>query len=794
VSNDRQPARNRSRRWTIVALVIGIFLLFSIVFSQAAFNLNPLIRPNTNEQTFVLVALSALIFLLLLALTFVLIRTVLKLYAERRVGVLGARFRTRMVVGALFLSCCPVIFLFLFAYGLMNRSIDKWFSRPVEEVREQTAAVANLLSSYAAEDARSEALEIATAPETLRSYDIDTYSPLDAELQRHKIALKGGFALAIRDGEAKSSFDLPEPWEVLQHRIPPENVLASARPHPVRIGDTDYMLATAEVPPDGQIVVGLPLPKDFATTLNGIEESERRYYELAQQRKAVRITYMGLLWLLTVLVLFAATWFALFLSKFVTRPVAALAAATEELSRGRFDYRVDVAISPGDELGRLVQSFNRMAAELENSRAQIEASSRSLADANTAIEQRRRHMETILESIPTGVLSLDALHRVSHTNTALRRLFSHNPDDSSRDINGPRDSTGSPDASDNSRGHDANGNGDPTPERRFAIGSPLPACFPPDFLDELHQLLRRSNRMGSTSAQLQFSGPNGTLNLNVTAASLQENYQRWGYVLVFEDLSDLLRAQKQAAWREVARRVAHEIKNPLTPIALSAERIRRHLAKGVTPDPNSLAIISTCADTIAGAAETVRRLVDEFSALARFPASQPRPADLNTIVESALAQFHGRLDGVTLHTRLASDLPRVMADPEAIKRVIANLVDNAAEAMQDSLLREAHIQTALLSEKDAVEIVVSDTGHGVTREMKERLFMPYFSTKDRGTGLGLAIVSRIIEDHRGSIRVEENRPVGARFIVELPLAPEQSEPDRLEREQQTVPEQAEKTS
>ncbi len=734
---NQQPERPRSRRWTIILLAIGIFLLFTVVFSQAAFNLT-FLRPNTNQQTLTFAALSALIFLLLLALTFVLLRTVLKLYAERRVGVLGSQFRTRMVAGALLLSFAPVLFLFLFAYGLMNRSIDKWFSRPVEEVRQDTAAVADMLSAYAAKDSRTEALAIAHAPDTQRSFDTGNFSPLIAEFRRHTITLNGGFAFAIRNGEADASFNPPDPWRILRDRIPPLDKLSTERPQPIGIGGQQYMLGIAEVPLHGYILVGLPLPSAFTETLKGVEESQRRYYELAQQRKAVRRTYMGLLLLLTVLVLFAATWFALFLSKFVTRPVAALAAATEELSRGRYDYRVRMPALAGDELGRLVLSFNRMAEELEASRSQLEASSRSLADVNSALEQRRRHMETILESIPTGVLSLDADKRVWHTNTALRRMFGREPKGA--------------------------GGG-------FAVGSSLGAAFSPEALEELDQLLRRSNRMGSTSAQIQISTANGRLNVAVTAASLQVERQRWGYVLVFEDLADVLRAQKQAAWREVARRVAHEIKNPLTPIALSAERIRRHLSRAA-PDNASLQIIATCADTIASSVETVRTLVDEFSTLARFPAAQPRPANLNAIVENALAMFAGRLDGIALHTALAPDLPRVLADPDAMKRVIANLVDNAAEAMQDSLVRAVQIQTALLNEKDVVEIVVSDTGHGVTQEMKERLFLPYFSTKERGTGLGLSIVSRIIEDHHGSIRVEENQPVGARFIIELPVAPE----------------------
>jgi len=501
---------------------------------------------------------------------------------------------------------------------------------------------------------------------------------------------------------------------------------------------TDFVVGSAAVGERGRILVAIPLPAKFAQTQQQIEASQKQYFELAAQRKLVRRTYMGLLLLLTVLVLFATTWLALFLSKLVTRPVVALAEATQEISRGRLDYRVEV--SAADEIGELVRSFNRMAEELESNRRQIEASSRELSAANVTLEQRRRHMETILESIPTGVLSLDAGRRITHANYALFRLFRPKGGES-----------GSPD---------------------FLIGGSLEEIFPAEVLEDLEPLLRRADRMGSTTMQLEMDLPSNKLNVAATVATLRHEGQRLGYVLVFEDLSDLLKAQKQTAWREVARRVAHEIKNPLTPISLSAERIRRHLDRSASPDTTSLQIVRDCAETIASSVQTVRTLVDEFSTLARFPASQPEPADINTIVQTTLNMFNGRLDGITVHTDLALDLPQVNADPEALKRALANLVDNAAEAVHDSLLREIQICTALVASRDAVEIDIADSGPGVTQELKERLFLPYFSTKKRGTGLGLAIVSRIIEDHRGSIRVEENKPTGARFIIELPLAPE----------------------
>jgi len=727
VTSSPQPAPDRPRRLRVGLLAVGFALLFAILFSQQAFNLESFLKPDTTEETIFFAALSGLTFLLFIALTFVLARNLLKLSADRRSHVFGSRFRTRMVVGALLLSLLPIVFFFVFARGLMSRSIERWFSRPIEAVKQDTAAIVDLLAGYAANDARAEAQSIAQAPDTQRAFSTGNFAYAMNVFRQHETTLKGGFVFAIVDNRAAAAFRAPEPWEALRAQLSDE-AFSTRKAAPVEMKGRHYILGRASVSDRGYILVGLQLPEKFLATLEQAERNQQRYSELSSKRKIVQRFYMSWLLLLTALLAFASTWFALFLSKFVTRPVVALADATQHISRGQLDYRVDVPAQ--DELATLVNSFNRMVDELEASRRQIEASSRSIAEANSALEQRRRHMETILEATPTGVLSLDAERRVTHTNSALRRMF----------------------------------------ESEFEVGTALDRLFPVEVRDDLRHLLRKSDRMGTVTSQMELPTHRGTLDVAVTAASLHHERHRLGYVLVFEDLSDLLRAQKQLAWREVARRVAHEIKNPLTPIALSAERIRRHLERGTPPDDQSIAVIHGCATTIAGAVETVRTLVDEFSTLARFPAAQPQPADINLIVRSALAMFDGRLDNIHVHRELASDLPLVLADPEAIKRAIANLVDNAAEAMEGSAVRQITITTSLLSHKDMVEVVVADTGHGVTPELKEKLFLPYFSTKRRGTGLGLAIVSRIIEDHRGSIRVEENRPMGARFIVELPVA------------------------
>ena len=725
------------RKQVIILLSISVFGLLAILVSETAFDLN-FLHPGNNQDIVVFAALSALIFLLFVALTFVLLRNLLKLFAERRLGVLGSKFRTRMVAGALLLSSLPVVVMYWFAYGLMNRSIDKWFSTPVEEVRSDTHAMETLLADYAMQNAHSEAAAIATSPEIERDFSGRGYAGVVSEFQRHELTLQGGFALALNDGIEEAAFNAPAPWSVLKACLPLPEATAG-RPARFSWQNTEYTLGSASVRGGGSILVAIPLPRGFSETVRQVEISQERYYNLARERRVVRRTYMGLLLLLTMIVLFVTTWLALFLSKIVTRPLSALAEATQEISRGRLDYRVDV--SSADEIGDLVRSFNRMAEDLEGSRRQIETSSRDLGAANQELDHRRRQFETILESIPTGVLSLDAERRVTHVNQALLRMF--HPD----------------------------GNIGPT---QILLGASLAEIFPAEGLEDFELLLRRGDRMGMSTSQLEMQLPRGSLNVAVTVATLRHQGERSGYVIVFEDLSDLLKAQKQAAWREVARRVAHEIKNPLTPIALSAERIQRHLDRATPNDPASLEVVRSCAETIEGAVETVRRLVDEFSTLARFPVAKPQPSDINEIIEDALSMFTGRLDGIVLHKSLGPDLPKVLADGEAIKRAVANLVDNAAEASQDAIVREIGISTALVASRDAVEITVADSGHGVTRELKEKLFLPYFSTKKRGTGLGLSIVSRIVEDHHGSIRVEKNDPVGTRFIIELPVVPEPS--------------------
>jgi two-component system nitrogen regulation sensor histidine kinase NtrY len=738
---------SQHRRNAVAALGGGMFLLLLALAALNAFNpLPPFLRPHGTNQILLFTALSVIAFLLLLTLLILLFRNIVKLLADQRSRVLGSRIRSRMLVGALLLSFAPAVFMFLFSFGLLNRAMERWFSQPSSQMRQDSTLVAMELSQYAAANARAEAESLASSPSLTHSLQTGNSEALLREIATHRITLEGGFAVVYRNGAAVGQYQLPQDngraiirsWMNETGSDTPQGqdslittVLHAAQRSDVPMlvsGTNEYMLGAASTVEGCIVVAGLPLPAGLSATVQDIRSGARDYETLYRARRRIRTTYLLLMFLLTTLIFFASSWLALFLSKQVTRPVEALADAMDAVAAGHYAHRVKVAAT--EELGELVRSFNRMAEDLEESRALAETSTTQLSAANRALEERRSELETVLETIPSAVVTLDPQMCVLQANRASRNLLS------------PR-------------------------EHRDLAGKPLESILPREIADELIVLLRRSKRMGLAATEIELPGPRGALNVTATIARLELGKDQEGCILVLEDVTDFLHAQRQVAWKEVAQRVAHEIKNPLTPIALSAERIRKHVDR---PLPESDIVIRKCSEVILGSVQTMRRLVDQFASLAQFPTSRPKVCDLNSIVESALALFAGRLHHIRIVQRLAGGIPPVLADPEALKRALANLIDNAAEAMQSSLLRELTIETGLIEGHTTAEIVVADTGHGLNDEMRERLFLPYFSTKQRGTGLGLAIASKIIQEHSGAIRAEQNSPTGARFIIELPLA------------------------
>jgi len=777
-------AASASRRKIVSIAGLGAVLVVLLATFTAlnAFNLK-FLNPATTGERVVFSGLSAVAFVLFVAVLVLLVRNVLKLYADQRSSFMGTRLRRRMLWGAVLVSLIPLVFMFLFSYGLMNRAVDRWFSQDPNEMRDDSKGLALELAQYTSSNARAEAESIAASLLALNaspSRKAAAPGPIqqaNAILRQHEITLQNGFAIIYSEGHSITSFHMPQrsgapaqvrPWLPetpsvdedgdtipAATRRPPEihhasgdtdaTILAAAQRNDLPIfslGDTDYALGAAAIKQGGTVVVGLPMPYGMAATVARFQSAVDDYANAYRQRRQVRGLYLSLLLMMTSLALFACTWLALHLAKQVTRPVEALADAMESIAQGNYAHRV--AGSATEELGELVRSFNHMAADLEGSRRAAETSNLQLSAANATLEARRGELETMLQTIPNGVATLDSRRCIVLANRALTEML------------------------------------DPGGQTPF-IGAPIDSIFPIDAMEQLDHLLRRSHRMGSASGEMEMKlarggGGGATMYLLATVALLETGSgaerTHHGYVLVLENATELLRAQKQSAWKEVARRVAHEIKNPLTPISLSAEQIHRHIARidatlvASQLESPSVAVIRKSSEVITASVESMRSLVDQFAALAEFPTAQPRPADLNTIVENSLAIFAGRLQSIRLVRRLAPDLPLVLADPEAMKRALGNLVDNAAEAMQQSLLRELRIATALLP-SGMVELTISDTGTGLTDEMRERLFLPYFSTKQRGTGLGLAIAAKIVQEHQGTIRAEKNSPAGAKFILEL---------------------------
>jgi PAS domain S-box-containing protein len=736
------------RRRSIALLLCGVVVVFALLGTLQWFNTSRVgfLNPVTSAETLALTALTVLVFLLLLALLMLLLRNIVRIYAGQNSSALGSRLRTRMVLGATLIALIPAVFMFLFSFFLLNRSMDRWFSQDTDELRKDSSRVVLELAQYVTNNARVEAASIAAsgAPE-------QEPSKLQNELGTHRITLDGGFALIYgKNLKLLAGFQAPPESSKATLRVwlpekpeegepEPEikldgplsaNALAGAQRNdePVlTVGSDEYALGMAATATGKVVVVALPMPKGVSQTGMHILSGTDKYWQLFRTRNQTRYLFILLLLVITVFVFFTSVWLALFLSKQITRPVEALANAMDEIAAGKYDQRV-TEIASG-EMGELVRSFNHMAADLETSRYLAESSSAQLTAANQAIEERRRELETIVETIPSGVVTLDGSGVVLQSNRAFAALMGQRDD---FDLGGVR----------------------------------IETLLPADCAGDLAGVIRRGNRMGAASTEIELHARGRTFHLAVTSARLELAHGMVGSVLVVEDMTELLRAQRQLAWKEVAQRVAHEIKNPLTPIALSAERIAKHLDRGVADSPN---VIRKCSEVILGCVGTLRTLVDQFSALAQFPAPQPRLCEINKVAEEAMALFAGRLDGITVQWHLEPGLPPLLADPEAIRRALANLIDNAAEAMQGSLLRVLGIHSSLGEDGASIDIAISDTGHGLTDEIRERLFLPFYSTKHRGTGLGLSIAAKIVQEHGGSLRAEPNTPKGARFLMRLPL-------------------------
>jgi two-component system nitrogen regulation sensor histidine kinase NtrY len=726
----RRPFRDNPR-----LILVGIALLLAVLATLVwAGNRSTRFTPDFLTGT-VLYALTATNVTMLLALGFFLARNVVKLVVERRRALPFARFRAKLVALLLGLTLVPAVLVLAVGSQVVLTAVDRWFNAPMDEV---LASASRIASDYYFERqrvVRDEAARLATALSTVDlARDVEGVRAVVApDVTGRRVALVQVYRVVDRG--AQPVLDVASPsfgagpgrtgGDVLAARAIESGAFEFA-PTPWEGGEL-LQVAQAIRDPAGRLVgvvlAGDVLTGEMADKARRMTKAFEDYSQLRVLKQPLAGVYLSFFVMVTLLILVGSTWMGLYLAKRITRPVQMLSAAAREIGAGRLEQHIEHEAD--DEFGHMVESFNAMAADLAARQRRIERASEDLEQRHLEVERRHRSVETILERIATGVVSIDAAGNVGRVNSAAARLLGLPPG---------------------------------------VEGQPVARVLGPE-LAAVTAVLDDARRAKSDSVaqEVSVTRDGREVTLAVAATRLQGVSGVEGTVLVLDDVTPLIRAQKVAAWREVARRLAHEVKNPLTPIQLSAERLQRKL--GVDSSPHG-ELVTECTRTIIAEVEALKGLVDEFSQFARMPAPRAVPSSLNQAVSDALTLYTGLFPSLTIETVLQADLPPVRLDAEQIKRVIINLVDNAVEAME----RRGRIvvETSHDPLHKVARVTVADDGPGIPPGERDKLFLPYYSTKGRGSGLGLAIVRRIVAEHGGNIEVTENVPAGSRFTIELP--------------------------
>jgi two-component system, NtrC family, nitrogen regulation sensor histidine kinase NtrY len=747
VAPERRPFRDNPR-----LILFGIVLLFGalaamIVLADRSTELSPDFLSEV-----VLYALSAADLTMVLALVFVLARNVVKLLVERRRGLPFSRFRAKLVLVLLGLTIIPSVLVLIVGGELIRSSTERWFSQPIDDVLRSANAIAGdyYRDREAVVASHAERIAGVVSAGAVEAGDIGAVRrALEVEVTQGHVGLVEVYR--IQDGGLPALLVAVESLS-----LPRDHVRASADRLATRVaaGSPDrqahepldgggelvragaVLRDSASSRPVGVIIASDHLTGEFAEHSRRITEAYEQYRQLAVLKRPLEGVYLSVFLMMTLMILVSATWMGLYLAKRITRPVQMLAAGAREIGAGRLDHRIEPETR--DEFGSLVEAFNAMAGELAGSQRKLERSRLDLERKNQQLDERRRYIETVLERIATGVISLGADGRVGTINTAALRLLELD---------------------------------------RAVVGARAETVFAREDLRPLEALLKRIHPGATDPAaqEIALTREGRELHLATAATPLEgEEGEFAGAVLVFDDVTPLIRTQRVAAWRDVARRLAHEIKNPLTPIQLSAERMRRHF--GGAP-PAARALVEECTTTIVGEVESLKALVDEFAQFARMPAPRAVPSDLNGVLADTLALYTDLFREVRIARRFAEGLPAVRVDVEQIRRVVINLVDNAVEALGGGTAAARPsgepptivVETRQDAANGVVRLTVSDNGPGISAADRDKLFMPYYSTKRRGSGLGLAIVRRIIAEHGGNIEVTDNVPSGTVFTIELPL-------------------------
>ncbi len=735
MENKTSPIKKRKTPWLLGVLV---FTLLTVLILLQSSNLWKSFSVETASDTILLYALSSLNFFAFVIFAFIFIRSLLKLRRERRALQLGSKIKSRLLLYFIAVSLLPIIAMAVFSYLFMNRALERWFASIPDNVIRETQQMQRQALTDQTLKLRQTAQMLGNL---LESQPID-----DQKLE--KIVKAGNLSciqILTANGEvlAESTKNLaPEQKAEFDKTL---QLVYQARFDDANLSDgKGFDVATARLSDDKILLIVSDLRPN--QNLSQVVESSLAEFDKLKQ-KQITIRQIGLLTLgvLTFLLIFASSWTAFYIAKGLTVPIRALAEGADKIARGDLTHRVEVLAE--DELALLVSAFNQMTDKLEENSAEL--------------GERRKYIETILQSLSTGVISFDGKNRVTTINQAAIQMFKLEDADFTQ----------------------------------FELGK---------LVNEenrviLERLLMRAKRIGQAGEQtvLQREQADGSIAANeslpvaLTATALPKTIDNEvGIVLVIEDLSELITAQRASAWQEVARRMAHEIKNPLTPIQLSAERIAKRFAQ-VHGSPKSKIqnsgqtdlglwtldfgitgkVIDESTETILREVNSLKSMVDEFSQFARLPNVKPESGKLNDIIEQSVALYEDRASDVQIVSKLAENLPNAMLDDEQMRRVLVNLIENAFEAFDESQIdKQIFIKTFHDAARDLIVAEVADNGKGIAPADLGRLFQPYFSTKGRGTGLGLAIVQRIISEHHGKIKAVANKPNGAKFIIEIPVS------------------------
>lgn len=724
------PPRPKQNKPMLFLLGLIVLVLLAVLILLQSSNLWKSFSIESASDTLVLYALSSLNFIAFVIFGFIFLRSIVKLARERRSLQLGSKIKTRLLLYFAAVSLLPIIAMAGFSYLFMNRALERWFTQIPENVVRKALDVQTEAIAEQSQKLRETAGMLAAA--------FDAKEP-DAEELR-SIANAGNLTLiGIFESDGR-------PATIANHSVSPNqqqaldallSLIQTGSVDSSELSDGKGLDAAIASMADGRRLVVVPDLRQTNTVGQVVDNALLEFDRLKDKQLTVRQIGFLTLGVLTFLLIFASSWTAFYIARGLTVPIRALAEGAGEIAHGNLGHRVTVYAE--DELALLVSAFNQMSAKLEENSAEL--------------EERRRYIETVLESVPTGVISLDAEGRVSTINRTAAEIFSISESDAiGREI--------------------------------ADVGGRVNEAI-------LHRVIARAVRIGHSSEQASLArynsgadGPAIEIPVAMTATALAEQS---GVVLVIEDLSELIAAQRASAWQEVARRMAHEIKNPLTPIQLSAERIaKRFITNGEagnggggegTEGPRGLtsgstdsaaSVVRDGTDTILREVASLKSMVDEFSRFARLPSAKMESCDINEIVEQALILYKDRGDDICLDANLAVDLPPIMGDTEQLKRVFVNLIENSVEAFDKAATdRTIVVSTRYDIARDIIVAEVADNGKGIAPSDLQRVFQPYFSTKGRGTGLGLAIVQRIVSEHSAKIKVVANQPSGTKFIVEL---------------------------